>query len=189
MPKALNRNRRLELFSRLQFPCSSFRLELENLIENASSIFGLTVSPNWRAALRYYVFAVVYSSSRSQDFNIQEHTVLINIKRRIRVALPVFSFQIQTTSLPPSITAYPIVPCLSHIFNLCLDGELDSVRTLLECSLASSFAVNPHGENLLHVSRLKMKSQTTLIRLGCCSVCSYRSLELPTRYRRGRISV
>ncbi|RFU33075.1 hypothetical protein B7463_g3303, partial [Scytalidium lignicola] len=146
------RNKKLELFSRWRHHHSFFRLDSVAVIEKALSRLGFCVPATWRGTSRPYLFDILYTSLSSPQYYLAEQTLLVNIKRRLRVMLSVLSFQIQTSSLPISVTCYPVVPCEHQIFNLCVDGNFDAVRTLFETSRASPFAVNQHGENLLHAA-------------------------------------
>lgn len=140
---------RLDRFKKqyLRFTIDSFRT-----METLLSSIGLAVPDRWRDLLRYYIFSLTYTSTTHQLYQNTEQVFLANIKRRLKVVLPIAAFQLQTASLPVSVILYPIIPCKSQIFKLCSTGNVEIVRTWLDTRRESPFVVNQHGENLLHVS-------------------------------------
>lgn len=129
-----------------------FKINSYQAIERLLSAFGLTIPSQWNDRLQRYLFGFTYSSATHYLYLDDVPTILQHFKRRFRFQLPVLAFQLQTASLPRSITYHPIAPCQSEIFRLCLDGNIEMVKIWFEGSWASPFVVNQHGENLLHVS-------------------------------------
>lgn len=120
-------------------------------IENLITRLGLRLPTSLRNILSYCRLSMSYASATEELYLNFEPTVLSNLKRRLRIALPFRAFQIQTSSFPLSLYVYPVVPCQSPMFKLCLDGNIDMVKLWLKNSWESPFVVNQHGENLLHV--------------------------------------
>ncbi len=141
----------MELWSQLRDHEWSLTIDSHSTLDGLLSILGSSLSSSWCNILKAYTFSIMYTSSNHRLY-LPEESLLINVKRRLRVILPIFSFQIQSSSLPRTISSYPIVPCKSPIFDLCVDGNIDAVKVLLKEGSVSPFVVNQHGENLLHVS-------------------------------------
>jgi hypothetical protein len=129
-----------------------FKIDSYHAIENLLSALGLTLTSKWSDRLQRYLLGLSYSSATQHLYLDDVPTYLENIKRRFRFHLPLMDFQLQTASLPRSITYNPMAPCQSEIFRLCLDGNIEMVKMWFKSSWASPFVVNQHGENLLHVS-------------------------------------
>ena len=115
------------------------------------SLLGVTLPTRWHNILRYYTFGLTYLSATHQLCLDVEQILLTNVKRRLRITLPITAFQLQTSSIPLSMTAYPLAPCQSQIFEFCLEGNIDMVKLWFQKSWSSPYVVNQHGENLLHV--------------------------------------
>ncbi|KAH8807687.1 hypothetical protein F5884DRAFT_731605 [Xylogone sp. PMI_703] len=112
----------------------------------------MELSPRWRKALQRYKINIKYTSSKERWYHDPDKEFLVNVKRTCRIILPILSFQIRMSTLPLSITSYPIVPCHSKVFSLCFEGDVVGVKSMIENSQISPFVVNQHGENLLHAS-------------------------------------
>lgn len=136
--------------SKGQYLC--FKFDSFQAIENLLAPLGLSLSKKWRDRVRYHIFGLTYSSTAHQLYLNAEHLVLSNIKRRMKIILPIAAFQLQTASLPISVTFNPISPCKSQIFEFCSDGNIEMVKMWFKASFASPFVVNQHGENLLHIA-------------------------------------
>jgi hypothetical protein len=149
-----------------------FKIDSLEVIETLLAQLGLTLPNQWRDLLRYYIFGLTYTSATHQLYLDTERIVLSNLKRRLRIILPITAFQIQTASLPMSITANPIAPCQSQIFKLCLEGNIEMAKIWFKSSWASPFVVNQHGENLLHVSCIHYFVVEWLIPEDRCEICS-----------------
>jgi hypothetical protein len=146
--------RRLELSSRYRNHRSSVKLDSVTAVQQICSLLGFPLPTGWRAIFECYLLGIVYTSLSCPQYHVQEQSVLVNIKRRLRIIIPMLSFQIQTSNLPKSITLHPVVACENQVFTLSVRGEFVAVRTLFERSQASPFVVNQHGENLLHVRQI-----------------------------------
>jgi hypothetical protein len=129
-----------------------FKLDSFQAIESLLNRLRLNMPWQWRNRLRYYIFGLTYTSATHDLYLDSEPRILSNVKRRLRIILPVVAFQLQTATLPISISFNPIAPCQSQIFKLCLEGNIEMVKIWFTNSWASPFVVNQHGENLLHVS-------------------------------------
>jgi hypothetical protein len=121
-------------------------------IDSLLTSLGLNLPSQWRERLRLSLFGFNYSATTHHLYLDDVLTDLQNVRRRIRLHLLAFEFQLQTASLPRSITYNPVTPCQSQIFKLCLDGNIETVKMWFKNSWASPFVVNQHGENLIHVS-------------------------------------
>lgn len=153
-PNGFLRNGRIE-FSQLQTRRISVNVESYKFAEKITLVFGFDLPIMLKRLLRRYPFRVTYSSVTFSNYTQSldpESSLYFNVKRRLKIILPMASFQIQTSSIPWSLTSYPIAPCQSQIFAICADGNLDTVKKWFKNSSASPFVVNQHGENLLHVS-------------------------------------
>ena len=171
-PKASQKDWRLAFSSHSRDFNFSVKLDAHTTLGHVISALGFSVPQAWQKALQSYIFGLTYTSTNHRLYLNIEDGLLTNVKRRMRFILPSFSFQIQTSSLPLSLTAYPIVPCRSEIFDLCVEGNISTVKLLFEKSLASPFAVNQHGENLLHASELPSREVNVLTNLGCSKIRS-----------------
>lgn len=151
-----------------------FKFDSFQAVENLLAQIGLTISKKWRDRVRYHIFGLTYSSTAHQLYLNTEHLVLSNIKRRMKIILPIAAFQLQTASLPISITFNPISPCKSRIFGFCLDGNIEMVKMWFKASFASPFVVNQHGENLLHVRDALFLILQSLTPEDCSQICQCR---------------
>lgn len=129
-----------------------FKIDSFQAIESLLNRLRLNMPGQFRNRLRYYIFGLTYTSATHELYFDSEQMILSNVKRRLRIILPVLAFQLQTATLPISISFNPIAPCQSRIFKLCLEGNIEMVKIWFTNSWASPFVVNQHGENLLHVS-------------------------------------
>lgn len=165
--KPLSRDRRMELWSQLQDHEWSFGVDSTDSIEALLSALGSSISLSLRKLLRSTVVSVLYTSSKHRLY-FPEETLLVNVRRRLRVILPKVSFQLQSSSLPWTVTAYSVVPCSSIIFELCIDGNLQAVKKVLKSARVSPFVINQHGENLLHAAARYAHSDLCefLLRIG-----------------------
>lgn len=139
-------------FSQFRSRYFSFKIESYKIIEKLMALPGITLPAGWSSLLRNYSFGLTYLSATHQLYLDVEQILLTNVKRRVRITLPITAFQLQTSSMPLSITAYPIAQCKSQIFKFCLNGNIDMVKLWFQNSWTSPYVVNQHGENLLHVS-------------------------------------
>ncbi|KAG4434123.1 hypothetical protein IFR05_010403 [Cadophora sp. M221] len=165
--KPLSRDRRMELWSQLQDHEWSFGLDSSESIEALLSALGSSISSSLRKLIRSTVISVLYTSSNHRLY-FPEETLLVNVRRRLRVIIPKISFQLQSSSLPWTVTAYSIIPCNSIIFELCIDGNLQAVKRILKSTRVSPFVINQHGENLLHTAARYAHSDLCefLLRIG-----------------------
>ncbi|TVY87209.1 hypothetical protein LAWI1_G008024 [Lachnellula willkommii] len=150
----IHRNGRIEL-SRREHRRASIKIDIYAFLEKLSSVFGISLPPIWKVIQQRYAFGVTYTSVAFSNYNrsaYPEDALYSNIKRRLKVILPIASFQIQTSSIPWSLTSYPIAPCQSQIFTICADGNIDTVKPWFKNAWVSPFVVNQHGENLLHAA-------------------------------------
>lgn len=155
--KPLHRNGRAEL-SQLQNNRLALSFDSYTPVKYLSSAFGVSLPSSWKGILQSYLFGVMYTSVTFPSYRLTLHPedpLYSNIKRRLKFTLPLASFQIQTSSIPWSLSFYPIAPCRSQIFTLCADGDIKAVKVWLKNSWVSPFIVNQHGENLLHVGSSK----------------------------------
>jgi hypothetical protein len=141
-------------FSQYQGRYLYFKVDSYHAIESLLTSLGVALPSQWNDRLQRYLFSLTYSSAAHYLYMDDIPTILRNIKRRFRIQLFTFAFQLQTTSLPRALTYIPIAPCQSQIFKLCLDGNIDMVKIWFKGSRVSPFVVNQHGENLLHVSNI-----------------------------------
>ncbi|TVY28427.1 hypothetical protein LHYA1_G002859 [Lachnellula hyalina] len=152
--KSIHRNGRIEL-SRREHRRAFIKLDIYTFLKKLSSTLGISLHPIWKMFQLKYAFGVTYTSVEFSNYNRSvyfEDALYSNIKRRLKVILPIASFQIQTSSTPWSLTSYPITPCQSQIFTICADGNIDTVKQWFKNSWVSPFVVNQHGKNLLHHS-------------------------------------
>lgn len=161
----------MELWSQLQDHKWAFKIDSYSTLDGILSVLGSSLSSSWRKFFEAYIFSIMYTSSNHRLY-LPEESLLVNVRRRLRVILPIFSFQIQSSSLPRTISSYPIVPCQSHVFSLCVDGNIDVIKVFFKEALASPFAVNQHGENLLHVGIYNDLRNCILTELGCREICA-----------------
>jgi hypothetical protein len=148
--KSIHRNGPSQMF-RVKNNYLLLRLDTYILLSTLISAFGLGLPPAFKNFLQRYVVDLTYTSSKHEIYLDSENSLLSNVKRRLKVILPGFGYQVQTSSIPRSITMYPIKPCNSSIFQLCYENNIRMVKMWFENSLSSPFVVNQHGENLLHV--------------------------------------
>lgn len=164
--------------SKGQYLC--FKFDSFQAIENLLAPLGLSLSKKWRDRVRYHIFGLTYSSTAHQLYLNAEHLVLSNIKRRMKIILPIAAFQLQTASLPISVTFNPISPCKSQIFEFCSDGNIEMVKMWFKASFASPFVVNQHGENLLHVRDALILILQSLTPEDRSQICSCRVMQSVT---------
>ncbi|TVY69025.1 hypothetical protein LSUE1_G009734 [Lachnellula suecica] len=148
------RDGRLEL-SQLYKHRISMAIDSFAIIDRLSTALSLSMPPAWMRVFRSYLFGVMYTSVTFENYKVSlrpEDVLYSNIKRRLKIILPMASYQIQTSSVPWSLTSYPIAQCQSEIFTLCADGDIDTVKKWFKDSSVSPFVVNQHGENLLHAA-------------------------------------
>lgn len=157
-------------YSNGQYLC--FKFDSFQAIDNLLARFGLVLSKEWRDRVRYHILGLTYSSTTHHLYLSAQHLVLSNIKRRIKIILPMAAFQLQTASLPITITFNPIAPCKSQIFEFCLDGNTEMVKRWFKASFASPFVVNQHGENLLHVRETALSISHPLTSEDRSQICS-----------------
>ncbi|KAG4411850.1 hypothetical protein IFR04_015013 [Cadophora malorum] len=141
----------MELWSQLQDPSWSYTFDAAASIDGLWSTLGSSLSLASRKLLGNIVFGVLYTSRKHQLY-LPEESLLVDVRRRLRVVIPSLAFQLQSSSLPWSITAYSVVLCQSVIFQLCVDGNIAGIKRLLQKSRISPFVINQHGENLLHAA-------------------------------------
>ena len=94
-----------------------------------------------------------YISLTLQLYLNSDGDFLLDYRRRLKIISPFFAYHIQTSSISRQLNVYPVIPCYSQIFRLCLDGKVEAVKTWFKNGWALPSVTNQHGENLLHVSR------------------------------------
>ena len=168
--KPLHLNGRVELFQ-IHNGRVALSIESHTSMVRLLSALGVSLPSSWRAVLQNHPFALMYTSVTFPSRKMSprpEDLLYSNTKRRLKLIVPLASFQIQSSSIPWSLTFYPIAPCRSRIFSLCADGNIDAVKSWLTKSRMSPFVVNKHGENLLHVRALSPRTLTNFNDLGGC---------------------
>jgi hypothetical protein len=137
--------------SQLNDRYTSINIDSFSAIENVITRLGLKIPTSLRNILCYYRLSISYASTTEELYLNFEQTLLSNVRRRLRIALPFRAFQLQASSFPLSLFAYPVIACQSPIFKFCLDGNIGMVKLWLKNSWVFPFVVNQHDENLLHV--------------------------------------
>ena len=131
----------------------SITFDLSTFLGTSLLALGLCLSPAWEQNLRCFLVDISYNQYTHNLYLDSENSLLSDVRRKVKVIVPMVAYQVQTSSLPRSITWYPLIPCQSPIFDLCTEGNIDAVRLWFEKSRSNPFVVNQHGENLLHVSQ------------------------------------
>ena len=133
--------------------CLSLRLDSYLVAERILSALGISPSSTWRKILRYLLIDFGYISLTRQVYLDSGQGLLLSDHRmRLKIVSPVARYHFQTSSLCRQLNVYPIIPCQSPIFKLCLEGNIDAVKIWFINRWISPTVTNQHGENLLHVS-------------------------------------
>jgi hypothetical protein len=130
----------------------SFSGDLYLILGGFMSLIGISPLRTWRTWLQYPSIYVEYSTHKDELHLNSKSCHLINFKRSLKIAIPRFAYEFQISSMPQSLTWYPLLACNSSIYRFCSEGNFSVVKTLLQQGIVSPFVVNNHGENLLHVS-------------------------------------